>query len=112
MVTAGVAASLSECVTVDLAWRYTDHGSVHIGWGEDRVIWRDGNCGSRPLGLAATRARLAGYGLRQVPGRLFRRREGSGSPGSRTPSTGLAGCRHGTGGLFPKPFLKVVPRIH
>ena len=36
----------------------------------------------------------------------------AGSPGSRTPSTGLAGCRHGTDGVFPKPFLKVVPRIH
>ena len=36
----------------------------------------------------------------------------AGSPGSRTPSTGLAGCRHGTGGSFSKPFLKVVPRIH
>ena len=77
MVTAGVAASLSERVTVELAWRYTDHGSVHTVQGAGRVIWRDGNCGPQPLGLAATRARLADHGLRQVPGRLFRRREGS-----------------------------------
>ena len=33
MVTAGVAAALSERVTLDLAWRYTDLGAVHTGRG-------------------------------------------------------------------------------
>ena len=90
---------------LDIPWRYAECGNCPASWmmrNTSSVVW-----------IAAARSRRdAGHGLRQVPGRLFRRREGSGSPGSRTPSTGLAGCRHGTGGSFPKPFLKVVPRIH
>ena len=64
MVTAGVAAALSERVTVDLAWRYTDLGAVHTGRGAGRVIWRDGSREPLPLDLAPTRARLAGHGIR------------------------------------------------
>ncbi len=64
MVTAGVAAALDERVTVDLAWRYTDLGTVHTGRGAGRIIWRDGNREPLPLDLAETRAKLAGHGLR------------------------------------------------
>ena len=64
MVTAGVAAALSERVTLDLAWRYTDLGAVHTGRGAGRVIWRDGSREPLPLDLAPTRARLAGHGFR------------------------------------------------
>ena len=64
MVTAGVAAALSERVTVDVAWRYTDLGTVHTGRGAGQVIWRDGSREPLPLDLARTRARLAGHGLR------------------------------------------------
>ena len=64
MVTAGVAAALSERVTVDLAWRYTDLGTVHTGRGAGRIIWRDGSREPWPLDLAETRAKLASHGLR------------------------------------------------
>ena len=33
MVTAGVAMALGEHVTLDVAWRYTDAGTVHTGRG-------------------------------------------------------------------------------
>ncbi len=64
MVTAGVAAALDERVTVDLAWRYTDLGTVQTGRGAGRVIWRDGSKDPVPLDLDETRAKLAGHGLR------------------------------------------------
>ena len=64
MVTAGVAAALSERVTLDLAWRYTDLGAVHTGRGAGRVIWRDGSRDPLPLDLAPTRAKLGGHGFR------------------------------------------------
>ena len=64
MVTAGVAAALSERVTLDLAWRYTDLGAVHTRRGAGRVIWRDGSREPLPLDLAPTRAKLAGHGFR------------------------------------------------
>ena len=64
MVTAGVAAALSERVTVDLAWRYTDLGAVQTGRGAGRVVWRDGSREPLPLDLAPTRAKLAGHGFR------------------------------------------------
>ena len=63
MATLGVATALSERVTLDLAWRYTDLGTVHTGRGEGRVVWRDGSREPRLLDLAATRARLGGHGL-------------------------------------------------
>ena len=64
MLTAGVAAALGERTTLDLAWRYTDLGTVHTGRGEGRVVWRDGSREPRVLDLAATQARLASHGLR------------------------------------------------
>ena len=64
MVSAGVAVALGERVTIDLAWRYTDLGVAHTGRGTGRVIWRDGSREPLPLDLAATRAKLAGHGVR------------------------------------------------
>ena len=64
MATAGVATALNERTTLDLAWRYTDLGTVHTGRGEGRVVWRDGSREPLPLDLAATRAKLRSHGLR------------------------------------------------
>lgn len=64
MVTAGVATALNERMTLDLAWRYTDLGTVHTGRGAGRVVWRDGSREPLPLDLAATRAKLRSHGLR------------------------------------------------
>ena len=64
MLTAGVAVTLDERMTLDLAWRYTDLGEVRTGRGAGRVVWRDGSREPLPLDLAATRARLASHGLR------------------------------------------------
>ena len=64
MLTAGVAAALSERTTLDLAWRYTDLGEVHTGRSEGRVVWRDGSREPLPLDLAATRAKLRSHGFR------------------------------------------------
>ena len=64
MITAGVAAALGECETVDLAWRYSDRGAVHTERGAGRVISRDGSREPLPLDLAETRAKLAGHGMR------------------------------------------------
>ena len=64
MVTAGVATALGEHVTLDMAWRYTDAGTVHTGRGEGQVVWRDGSRPPRLLDLAPTRAALTSHGLR------------------------------------------------
>ena len=64
MATAGVAATLGERTTLDLAWRYTDLGSVHTGRGEGRVVWRDDSREPLPLDLAPTRSKLRSHGLR------------------------------------------------
>ena len=64
MLTAGVAVSLNERMTLDLAWRHTDIGEVHTGQGAGRVVWRDGSRAPLPLDLAAPRAKLASHGLR------------------------------------------------
>ena len=64
ILTAGFAAPLGEGMLLDLAWRYTDLGAVRTGRGGGWVVWRDGSRGPRELDLAATRARLAGHGLR------------------------------------------------
>ena len=69
MLTAGVASSLQENVTLDLAWRYTDSGTVETGRGRGRVEWRDGSQ-VNPLPkeppfevLGPTRASLTSHGL-------------------------------------------------
>ena len=64
MATAGVAAALSDRVTLDLAWRYTDLGEIRTGRGAGRVVWRDGSRAPLPLNLAPTKARLTGHGVR------------------------------------------------
>ena len=64
MVTAGVSAPLGARTRLDVAWRYTDLGTVETGAGAGRVVWRDGSRPPLPLDLAATRARLRSHGLR------------------------------------------------
>ena len=64
MLTAGVATSLYEDTTLELAWRYTDLGPVETGGGRGRVVWRDGSREPLPLELAPTRAKLRSHGLR------------------------------------------------
>ena len=64
MATAGVAAALNKRTTLELAWRYTDLGTVRTGRGDGRVVWRDGSRDPLPLELAATRAELRSHGLR------------------------------------------------
>ena len=64
MLTAGVATSLSDDTTLELAWRYTDLGPVETGQGKGRVVWRDGSREPLPLKLAPTRAKLRSHGLR------------------------------------------------
>ena len=59
----GVATSLSEAVTLDLAWRYTDLGDVETGRAKGQVVWRDGSREPLALDLAATRAKLTSHGL-------------------------------------------------
>ena len=64
MLTAGVATSLGDDTTLELAWRYTDLGLVETGEGRGRVVWRDGSREPLPLDLAPTRAKLRSHGLR------------------------------------------------
>ena len=64
MLTAGVATSLGDDLTLELAWRYTDLGLVETGEGRGRVVWRDGSREPLPLDLAPTRAKLRSHGLR------------------------------------------------
>lgn len=63
MLTAGFAAPLGERVTLDLAWRYTDHGVVETGKGKGRTVWHDGTRDPLVLGLARTSANLRSHGL-------------------------------------------------
>ena len=64
MLTAGIATSLSDDTTLELAWRYTDLGPVETGEGRGRVVWRDGSREPLPLDLAPTRSKLRSHGLR------------------------------------------------
>ena len=61
MAEAGVAAPVGERMTVELAWRYTDYGTVETGQGTGRIEYRDGRP-SFPLPLARTRAALRRHG--------------------------------------------------
>lgn len=61
MATAGLAVPLSEKVTVDLAWRYTDYGDVETGKATGRIEFRDGRP-AVPLPLARTKADLRRHG--------------------------------------------------
>ena len=64
MLTAGVATSLSDKITVDLAWRYVDWGIVETGKATGQVVWIDGSREPLYIDLAETRAMLKGQGLR------------------------------------------------
>ena len=63
MLTAGLAAPLAEKVTLDLAWRYTDHGAVETRKGKGRIVWHDGTRDPLELDLARTSANLRSHGL-------------------------------------------------
>ena len=63
MLAAGIAAPVGERATVELAWRYTDHGVIETGRGNGRIVWRDGSRAPLELELAETRAGLRGHGL-------------------------------------------------
>ena len=63
MPAAGVAASLGDRVTLDVAWRYTAYGAVETGQGTARIVWRDGSRDPLEIDLAATAAELSSHGL-------------------------------------------------
>lgn len=63
MLTAGVAVSLSPRLTLDVGWRYTDHGAIETASGEGRVVWRDGSREPLELDFAKTKGHLRGHGL-------------------------------------------------
>ena len=64
MMTAGVSAALTGRTTLEMAWRYTDHGEVRTGRGPGMVEWRDRRREPLPLDLAETQARIEGHGIR------------------------------------------------
>ncbi len=64
MLTAGVATSLSDKITLDLAWRYVDRGIVETGRDTGQVVWKDGRREPLEIDLAETRAMLKGQGFR------------------------------------------------
>ncbi|MCY4480175.1 MAG: outer membrane beta-barrel protein [Rhodospirillales bacterium] len=64
MATAGVASALSESMTLDLAWRYSDLGTAETGTGGGRAVWQDGSREPLMLNQAASEARLRSHGLR------------------------------------------------
>ena len=63
MLAAGVSAPLGSRATIEIAWRFTDHGVIETGRGKGRVLWRDGSRVPLELDLAKTRARLEGHGV-------------------------------------------------
>ena len=63
MLAAGFSAPLGKGTTIEIAWRYTDHGVVETGRGSGRIVWRDGSRAPLELDLAETRARLEGHGV-------------------------------------------------
>ena len=63
MLTAGVAISLRGRMTVDVAWRYTDHGAIETSRGEGQVVWRFESREPLQLDLGGTRGHLRSHGL-------------------------------------------------
>ena len=63
MLTAGVGISLRGRMTVDIAWRYTDHGAIETSRGEGRVVRQNADTELLKLDLGATRGHLRGHGL-------------------------------------------------
>ena len=64
MLAAGVATSLSDKITFDIAWRYVDWGIVETGRATGQVVWKDGSREPLELDLAETWAMLRGQGFR------------------------------------------------
>ena len=64
MVTAGLATALNERLTLDLAWRYTDSGTVETEPGTAATVWRDARSEPNMYGVGRTRADLSSHGLR------------------------------------------------
>ena len=64
MTTAGVAMFSGRAVTLDLAWRYADFGTVETGKAGGRVVWRDGSRDPLEIDLDKTRANLSSHELR------------------------------------------------
>ena len=63
MLAAGVATSLSDKITLDLAWRYVDWGIVETGKATGQVVWKDGSREPLELDLAETWAMLQRAGI-------------------------------------------------
>ena len=63
MLTAGLAVSLGGRLSVDVAWRYMDHGSIETASGAGRVSWRDGSREPLQLDLSGTKSHLRSHGL-------------------------------------------------
>lgn len=63
MLSAGLAVWLGGRLTVDVAWRYMDHGRIETDSGTGQVIWRDENREPWELDLGTTRGELRGHGL-------------------------------------------------
>ena len=63
MLAAGVAVPLGENAMLELAWRYTDHGTVETGRDKGRVVSRDGNRVIFEWDVDKTKAELRGHGL-------------------------------------------------
>ena len=63
MLAVGVAASLSDKITLDLAWRYLHWGIVETGKATGQVVWKDGSRSPLELDLAETWAMLKGQGF-------------------------------------------------
>ena len=52
---------MGDKMTLDLAWRYTDYGTVKTGKATGRIEFRDGRA-PFPLSLARTKAALRRHG--------------------------------------------------
>lgn len=64
MLAAGVATSLSDKITLDLAWRYVNWGVVETGNATGQVVWKNGSREPLELDLAETWVMLRGQGFR------------------------------------------------
>ena len=62
MLTAGVGTAITDRLTLELAYRYTDSGAVETDEGIARVVNRDGDV-LVPLTVGRTRAHLSSHGM-------------------------------------------------
>ena len=62
MLTAGVGTAITDRLTLELAYRYTDSGDVETDEGIARVVNRDGDV-LVPLTVGRTRAHLSSHGM-------------------------------------------------